>query len=376
MKVLINFAALKSGGGQNVALNFLYSLLGHKHEGIEFYFFVARDSDLHRVLRENAQCHYSVLPRNPIARICFELFLSKKILLKNQIDVVYSYFGIACYTRGIPQVSGSADSNLFFPEIDFWSEYKGLQRLRRWIVDRYRIWGLKRADAVVFENEVMETRSHELFKLKKTRFIKPSVNFTSLSSEYSLPVVVPEGMAKGLFLCGWQRNKNYMLIPEIACELKRKGHTLHFILTAPIDYGSEHKAFLESLKHWDVEELVSIVGQVDKEQLASLYQQVDFIFLLSKLESFSNNIIEAWYFRKPLFVAEEAWSQAICKDGAVYVERGSASRVAEAVISLIEDKEMLLEIVNNGSKQLQTYPSIDERTIEEISFLKDVKRNF
>ena len=233
MKILLNLSTLKKGGGQNVALNFLHSLENLGLLNDNFHFFVAEDSAPLKFISKNKGDNYTVLPSNPVKRILFEFFSSKKILSAKKIDIIYTYFGIGMFTKKIPQISGSADSNLYFPEIDFWSHYKGTARLKKWIVDYYRIWGLKRANAVVFENKIMQERSKELFGLKETTFIMPSINM-DVSSE-DLELLKVNNKPKGLFLCGWQLNKNIMLIPEIASHLKKQNITFEFVITAPID---------------------------------------------------------------------------------------------------------------------------------------------
>ena len=87
----------------------------------------------------------------------FWIFHIKKT---NQIDIIYSLFGIGLYPKYCKQISGSADSNIFFPEINFWSHYSGIERLKKKkLIDNYRIWALNRASAVVFENKSILDRS-------------------------------------------------------------------------------------------------------------------------------------------------------------------------------------------------------------------------
>jgi len=213
MKILINMATLKKGGGQNVALNFLASISNIEFDDVEFYFFVADGSDCHQFLLNAKNDNFRVVPSSPLKRIIFELMCAKSVMSRENVDIIYTYFGIGFFRTKIPQVSGSADSNLYFPEIDFWSHYKGLDRLKKKVVDSYRIWGLKRASAIIFENKAMESRSKKLFNLKQTTFIKPSINLDTDIANFNSSV---SNKHKGLFLCGWQLNKNIMIIPEIA----------------------------------------------------------------------------------------------------------------------------------------------------------------
>jgi len=104
--------------------------------------------------------------------------------------------------------------------------------------------------------------------------------------------------------------------------------------------------------------------------LASLYSQVDYVMLLSKLESFSNNIIEAWQFRKPLVASSEDWAKAICKDAAVYVNRDSPEDVASKLRYLECNPTDVQNLINHGIKELAEYPSIAIRIREELAFLR------
>lgn len=376
MRIVVNLATLKSGGGQNVGLNFLHSLLKTKSEDVELLFLVADKSDIHNVAIQNHLRILSVLPRNPILRMLKELFYVNVLLLLTRVDIIYSYFGVGLFLRKIPQVSGSADSNLYYPEVDFWSHYSGIGRFKKWIIDQYRIWGLKKSSAVIYENEVLEKRGRKIFNLKQTKYIKPSVNFEIRNDVYVLPLVKSRDTKIGLFLCGWQLNKNIMLIPDLARLFSEKGCDFRFIITAPEDNSEICSAFKERVRKFEVEEKVYIVGSIPKEYLASLYGQVDFVFLLSLLESFSNNIIEAWYFNKPLVISDEEWARSICGKGAVYVARDKPDGIVNTVLDVISDRRLLVDILNGGRNQLESYPSIDERTLQELRFIKDVAEKY
>lgn len=375
MRILINLSTLKKGGGQNVGLNFIDTLFEH-YENIahEFVFIVAKDSGLHKYLINKKNVIFYVFPNNPILRIIKEVVKGKSILREHRIDIVYTYFGVDLFGGKIKRVMGSADSNLFFPEIDFWKEYSGIAKFKRVLVDKFRIWGLKRATAVIFENGLMETEGKRLFNLTETKLVKPSVK-KFVAEKLDITFDFP-GNSVGLFLCGWQRNKNFMLIPQISNILKNKGIDYHFVITAPANNSEDHINFMNLLEEYGVEDTVSIIGQVEKSKLPSLFSCIDHIFLLSKLESFSNNIIEAWFYKKVLIVSDAKWSRYLCSDAACYVDRDSPDKIADVVMELVSNPKFGNEIVNNGNKHILTYPTIKERTFQEIEYLEYVNEQY
>lgn len=375
MHILINFSQLKSGGGQNVALNFLLGLESVDLKKRKISFLVASGSAPHKFLEKYGRYRYYVSPRNPILRMLFESTFLSLILKSNRIDVVYTYFGYSLILGRIKQISGSADSNLYFPEIDFWSQYRGIGRLKKKIIDTYRLWGIFSADAVIYENEMLLSRAKNLYKIKNVKYIRPSISPIASRDHFSMPLRVPNSAFKLLFLCGWQLNKNVMLIPQIATEARKKNINLHILLTAPDDGSIQHRKFCEKLIDLEVSDMVTVTGQVDKENVPDLYRQVDAVALLSRLESFSNNIIEAWYFNKPLIVSEEDWARSLCKEAAIYVQRDSANEIVNAVFALKVDNELKSGLINKGSSELKRYPTIECRISEELDYAEYILKN-
>ena len=234
---------------------------------------------------------------------------------------------------------------------------------------------LKKADALVFENPVMEQRVKKLYKTKKTTYIKPSFNF-SVKSCSELKKVKKRKILTGLFFCGWQLNKNIMIIPKLCHLLRKQKLDFRFILTAPLDNSKEHKNFVRMLNKYQVLDMVEMIGQVQKDNIPDLYSKVDYVFLLSKLESFSNTILETWYFKKLLIASDELWSNSICLDAAVYVNRDSAAEISKKIISLYHNPEIGLKVIKNGSLLIKTYPNIGERIYQELNYVKDVYEKY
>lgn len=163
-----------------------------------------------------------------------------------------------------------------------------------------------------------------------------------------------------------------MIIPELLSSFKRKGIHFRIIFTAELDTSKECLSFLKKISDLNLKNEINIVGSIKKEYISELYSKVDFVFLLSQLESFSNNILEAWYFNKVLVVADELWSRSICKNAALYVARNNPEEIVKSIGFLLENKVLYGILVKNGLEQLSTYPNIDERTELEIDYIKKI----
>ena len=373
MNIVINFSTLKSGGGQNVAMNFLSGIEGFKSTGIKITYWVADGSEPHNFLIEKHENNFLVLPGNPLKRIIAELILSRFWLRSRSIDLVYSYFGFAWIPRNVKQVVGAADSNLFFPEIDFWKSDKGFRRLKRYLVDEYRKFGLRRANHVIFENVSMMERAESLLGLVNTSYVKPSIIYGNSALNFDYPKLDAR-LVTGLFLCGWHTNKNVLIIPRLikACAVRGVKLTINF--SASYDGSPLSNEFEEIVDELGVRDSINMMGSIAKEDLPSVYKASDVVFLLSALESFSNNIIEAWTFKRFLIISDEEWSRSICDSAAIYVSRNDPSKIASELLGLIQEKRIRTKVEYAAEEALVSYPSIYERINAELQLIKSLVR--
>ncbi|MGF1765952.1 glycosyltransferase [Enterovibrio makurazakiensis] len=367
--VLINFGPLKAGGGQNVALNFIMALSERKELPFTPFFTVSEKSQLHRELEESKwKYNLVIVSGNPLVRMLQELTNVTSFIVKNSIDVVYSYFGFGIYLKSVKQIVGSADSNLYFPEVDFWKDEKGFARVKRALVDKYRIFGLRIASGVIYENEAMCDRADELYGIDNKVLILPSIAVSNRNE--SVDFQLEAGKIRVLLLCGWQKNKNILIIPQLAATLRKQYKNIEFVITTSDDGSSCAREFFDLVDKHQVQDIVKCIGVVKKSQLTSLYSQCDYLFLLSKLESFSNNIIEAWQFDVPLVISNEEWSKSICGDAAYYVDRDDINEIARGILELETDIEKKQRLIYNGKNRLDMFPTVEQRLEQEIKYIE------
>ncbi len=342
MNILINLIPIKKGGGQQVATNFVTHV--QKIDTIHCVYLVTKNTEIHNLLLKSENVNFIVVDSKISSRIAFNLFDLKKIIKSNHIDIIYTLFGPSLKGHGVKTVTGCAYSNLFFPEIKFWSAYSRLKQVKLKLIDYYRLKSTLRSDAIVFENAAMQSRAISLFKVpeNRTKLILPSI------SEY-LDAPISEELKTRLnkintdhfnilFLTGWHKNKNLQMIPLFLEELKKIGCDTVNCVISVAESHPESQALLSDAKTRQVDHHISFIGSVRPHELPHLYNKIDGVGLLSLLESFSNNIIESWFFKKPLFITDAEWSRAICKDAAIYVNRDNAQDIAKQIDTYIKNK--------------------------------------
>jgi len=377
MNILLNLISIKSGGGQQVVSNFINTLLSNNYFGHSFVFIVTEETYIKELLKNEK--NIIIVPSNFILRYIYENYLIREIVKYNDydIDIIYSLFGTTLKIKKIPSVVGCAFSNIFYPEINFWTSQNYLDLLIKKYIDYYRKRKTLNADAIVFENESMRQRAISLFKYphEKTIFIRPSVSFHLNTSKDLITIKekcskLPKGYNL-LMLTGWHKNKNIEIVPFILRILKSYASDFNFIITVSLNHPQSIGLFDEA-KRQEVENNIYFFDSIEPYEVETLINSVDAVVLLSLLESFSNNIIEAWAYKKPLIISDKEWSRSICNDAALYVDRINPQDIADK-INLLRNNISYSEIlVKNGIEELKKYPTPIEKVNLQINFLYKV----
>ncbi len=373
MKILLNLIPIKKGGGQQVAFNFMNIIVNNAFSDFDFFILATDKTFMAEVLNKQKKYAFRLVKNDPLSRILFERTQVEKIVKDKNIDIIYTLFGPPIFSGKVKSISGTAYSNIFFPEINFWT-CSFVNRAKHYLIDKYRLNKTLRSDALIFENSSMMVRAERLFNYHNSVFIRPSISFNDYkpSQKYKKQLrLINEDAFNILMLTGWHPNKNIEKVPEILKALERiNQNNVEFVITVDPE-DSRSKELLSHAKSLGVGGKLKLIGGIATTDIKYLIQQIDCILLISLLESFSNNIIEAWTYKKPLVITDAEWSRSICNTAALYTDRESVEDIAHKLDVLCHNKAFYDELVAEGLKEIEAYPSPKQKVEKQLTFIKE-----
>ena len=371
MNILLNFYPVQSGGGQQVASNFL-KILAKNDFGHNWFVFVGKGSELEKLaLKSYSNCRVLSLPYNYRNRI-LKIDDIKLFIEKNRIEIIYSY-GPILPIKNVPQVLRTVYSNLYFPEIDFWKGNSFFVKIKKKIIDKYRLKQTLKADGLVFENESMLNRALSLFSFpkEKVRYIEPSVSvFDESSTKEDLNYLTKIESFKILYLSSWYLNKNIHVLPQVAKFLKDANCNVKFVLSLSKEDKPVQTNLLSQISKHELEEYFEFIGKIEAQFVHQIIRSSDAMILLSKLECFSSNVVEAFSFKKPLIISNEKWAHAACHDAALYVNRDDPRDIASKITNLVASSSLQNLILEASEKRLESFNTPEEKVYKQVEFLE------
>lgn len=377
MNILLNFYPVRAGGGQQVASNFL-KIITENDFGHTWFVFAGSNSELSILAEENLpESQILSLEYNYKNRILKQGKV-KNYVLSNQIDIIYSY-GPILPIANVHQVLRTVYSNLYFPEIDFWKGYPFLTKLKKKLIDYFRLKQTFKADGLIFENKSMLDRAITLFNYSesKVKYIEPSVTFfdeTLKSQKYEYLTNIKS--FKILYLSSWHLNKNIHILPEVANILKENSCNVKFVLSLDSKDPVLVKHLINKVESFAVSDYFEFIGRVEAVHVHQVVKSSDAMILLSKLECFSSNVMEAYYFEKPLLISNESWAKSACLDAALFLDRDNPVHIAKIIEDLIDSKRLSFEIVSKSKKRLKQFNTPQQKVLKQVQFLEYIHQQY
>ncbi len=359
--VILNFLPITAGGGLQNALSLLNALSLDESRRSGCVPVVRAGTELYKLCLNLGMTPITVADSRR-GRLAFEC-RCRSIFARGQ--TCFTLFGpVMLRSSGhLLNVTGNAYSNLFHPEVPFWSNYSGLSRIKRELIDHYRRRQTALSDYWIFETEALRERAIRLcgfpeqrvavVKMAPSRLVAPE--HVDDDTANRLDNELPEGF-RLLFLNGAHHNKQMHRLPAIAEHLKASTtKPFSFVTTMP----QEHPYTADVCKGFATRGLTRHhcnIGPVAPSQVSSLISTVNAMCTFSRLESFSNNFIEAWKMDRPLIVTDADWSRRCCGEGAHYLDPSNSATAAMRLKELMESESLRSNLLAEGRKQLASYP--------------------
>jgi len=358
MKILLDLSPIKSGGGAQLALNFIEKL--KKCERDFQCDFLASDAfPFKDRLPKNKTI---IAPSKYLNRILFENLKLKKIVRRKKYTHIYTFFGpgLPSY-KGVRQIVGVAYPIICYDESKYWNNLSLDKFVTKKLLNYYRKRRLKKADFLIFETKIMQERCVSTlgFDKQKTLVLPPSPTVFLTDNDY----VESSGVTKFLILSGTDTHKNiWRLIPLIK-RAASDGLKFKIIASVKIEqfFSEYRKHILVSDDYCLLDKYFEFLGPIPQDKIQEVYDRIDVVLNISDLESFSNNYMEAWRCAKPILASDRDFSRHICRESAIYCEPHDLDSLYESIRKFVYKEYDVKSMVVCGKRYLAELPSVEQK---------------
>ncbi|WP_028226469.1 glycosyltransferase family 4 protein [Paraburkholderia ferrariae] len=356
--ILFDFSGIRTGGGVQLALNFLDSVFSREWMGVKLFVLLPDSGELARYPLKVPASHQLRCPSQVLRRAWFERTTLQSFIRDNGIVVIKTLFGAGLpHGRDVTSVVGIAYPIICYPESPYWRHLPWRAALRQRIKNAARRRRLLAADRVIVETPVMQRRIAACcgLPLNKVYVLPPAPSDYLNTASHAAADVRPVTF---LFLSGPSPHKNLWRLPAVARRMLASGAAgrFRFLISCNADaLANELKGDAAAAGHFDFR------GAVASRDIQSLYDEAHVLVNLSDLESFSNNYMEAWKANVPLLVSDRDFAREICGESAIYCEPHNVGQIAERMLAFVHGQVDVARLVANGVARLRHLGNQDTR---------------
>ena len=192
------------------------------------------------------------------------------------------------------------------------------------------------------------------------------------AAEARRPFPQPGQTVRLLSFAAPYRQKNLDLLPYLARELERRspGLDFKFVITLPPEHyvGREVLGLAARL---GVQDRIENLGPVAVARGPDVYRSCDICFLPTLLETFSATYPEAMAMGLPIVTTDMGFARDVCDDAALYYPPRSPTGACEAILRLLNDRNLWERQIERGKEVLTRFPTPEERYRKYIRLLFD-----
>jgi len=346
--IFINGLNSKAGGGKVILDNYLNSLIktNSKHK----YFILTPNKNYYSRFESDS---ITILDINWLFRfnIFFPLlyfFVFPRLFRQNNIEIVFNLGDVIIPTE-ISQIYFFDWAYAVYSEPHIWEKMS----IKDLIVRRVKVFMIKKyinkAKIVIAQTNNMIHRLKLYFNLSNVKLIPTPLGIEFNNRDFYKNYNLPSEKIKFLFPASYSSHKNFDILKELTEVIYKKKLPYVIVLTL------NNKDMLSLNKNINklFSELIINVGNQQKENMPSLYNQCDVLFFPTILESYGLPYIEAMSLSKPIITSDLDFAHDICDDAAFYFNPNDANSILEAMIKVCSNKIIKNKLISAGNKKVE-----------------------
>jgi glycosyltransferase involved in cell wall biosynthesis len=251
-----------------------------------------------------------------------------------------------------------------------WSTMTYLDWLNRRVKLVLLAWTFARPDVVVAQTVEIKQRLEARYGLRDVRVVgNAPTNVAPLDSR-DLGRSLPPGI-KLVYPAIYYPHKNHAVLLDLARLIKTRGLNYRIIVTITPRTPAAH-AFLASIDHGDLGDVLVNVGEVSPDRMGSLYAQCDGLMMPTLLESFSIVYVEAMQRKLPIFTSDMWFARAVCGDAARYFDPFDANDILTSLNAVYGDLPAKRALTEAGQARLASFPTWKDNFASFQDMLKEL----
>jgi len=375
MRIAVNTISTKkvSGGGYQIACNFLMETLKHRNN-VEWYYITSADVDeaVGGAFENLKGTQYFVFPtqpdfKNSYGRVKKELAVWE---VDNKPDVIYTISSPCYFSFQTLEVMRFANAWVTNPNKYAWGtlSFKAWLRMKLYRMNQLRM--LRKAKYVITQSATVGKGLVRLLNLPEEHIkvvpnVLPKV-FLSIDVEKNLN----KGFVDIACVAAPFPHKNLSIIPRVLKILTDNYgiSNVNIHITIPED-DPTLKGILNESKEYGVEDHIVNHGRCPQKMLSNIYNQCTICFLPSLLETFSATSLEAMYFGLNIVAADFEFNREVIGDAGLYYNPKDAEDAANKMASLILDPTLCTVLQEKTQQRLPVYSDYDKHFNSILDFL-------
>ena len=356
MKVLINAASSKIGGGLTYISNILAELPAVAGDD---RFLVVLPAAVLGDMAKNVDSRIIELMLSPVdagnirQRVVFDNWTIPRLIKSHGVDILFSSTGFGTLRSPCPQVLLVPNAAYFCPTYqrkyeELGKSYRSI-RFRRW----WSVLSMMSADVVLFPSAAMQSVVSGHVSLKKKHTVVQHYGFNVdrfCSDAAEIPEIAGqmdewrrEGYKIVLHVSSYAVHKNLESLVEALPAVIASGRRLKVVTTLDRERTSdkvEFDALKERIRDLGLSDVVVFAGHLLHEQLHDLYRRADVFVFPSFVESFGLPLVEAMACGLPIVASDIAVNREVCGKAAAYFNTFSSTELSSVLGLLLDDEDM------------------------------------
>ncbi len=355
-RIIVNLLPPKSGGGLQNAVSFIYGLASLPELRDSSVVACVENGDVHRACQKNGiLCE--IYPAGRFGRLHFELIGGASMARRYNANLVFTLFGNApLFSPNLYKISGFALSNILMSEVPFWVDVPFPRKWAKQIKDKFRLWAARRSNEIIVETDYLALRARSgPFHDRIVHVVKMEPGAAVLQGLNLVASRQKTDRLRVLALTGPHSNKRLNALIPIVKKLNLLRANNHLpACELQITFDSSHSLSVEIIKLCEREGIPQprFLGSIPPDKVGEVLSNADAIVNISRLESFSNNWVEAWAAGIPLISTDADWARASCGDAAIYIDPEVPAEAARIIHETFSCENHMQKIIKAGTKQL------------------------